>query len=88
MGRNLFPLEFPLSEEADGGRQNFLMKLRESRLNDPKLLDLFYDQAIANYKTEEGFLILLADCNYDVPGRGKDNTEEEDDSDEVYHFNF
>ena len=32
IGKNLINMEFPLDQEAEGGTQNFLMKLRKSKL--------------------------------------------------------
>ena len=34
VGKNLINMEFPLEQEAEGGTQNFLMKLRKSQLTD------------------------------------------------------
>ena len=37
LGNNLLELEFPLSEEEQGGRQQFLLGLRESKLKNEEL---------------------------------------------------
>ena len=39
LGNNLLELSFPLQEEEVGGRQQILMALRESKLEDENLLD-------------------------------------------------
>ncbi len=49
LGNNLLELEFPLAEEETGGRQQFLMGLRESKLKNDDLLDTFYDMIIDSY---------------------------------------
>ena len=49
LGKNLMTMEFPLEQEADGGTQEFLMRLRASRLTDDALLEAFYDKIIENY---------------------------------------
>ena len=43
VGNNILELEFPAEEEAPGGRQQFLMGLRESALKSDELMDAFYD---------------------------------------------
>ena len=49
LGKNLMNLEFPLAQEKEGGTQEFLMRLRASKLKDDELLDEFYDKVIENY---------------------------------------
>ena len=49
VGNNILNLEFPLEEEKPGGKQQFLMGLRESKLKNEELLDAFYDMVIENY---------------------------------------
>ena len=85
-GKNLLTLEFPLAAEDEEGTQAFLMKLRDSRLQDEELVSSFYDRVIASYLNVENFLILLAYGNYDVPGRANDGLMMEDASEEVYSF--
>ncbi len=86
LGKNMFTLEFPLESEFQDGAQKFLLDLRDSHLQDEELLEKFYDKIIESYPYTQNYLILLADCNYDVPGRGSDLIELEDASDEVYHY--
>ena len=40
VGRNLVNLDFPLEEEHEGGHQEFLLKLRNSKLKDDALVDI------------------------------------------------
>ena len=46
LGKNLLNLDFPLKSEEEGGTQNFLLKLRDSKLKDDTLLETFYDKII------------------------------------------
>ena len=86
MGRNMLNMEFPLDAEMPGGAQEFLLKLRESKLKDDMLLEEFYDKIIANYDFGENYYIILIHAAYDVPGRASDGFEMDDASDIVYDF--
>ena len=86
IGKNLINLEFPLEAEFSDGAQQFLLELRDSHLEDDELLERFYDKMIETYPYTQNYLILLIDCNYDVPGRTSDGLDMEDASDEVYHY--
>lgn len=77
-------MEFPLDAEMPGGTQEFLLKLRDSRLEDDMLLEEFYDKVIATYEYAENYYIILIHAAYDVPGRTSDDLEMDDASDEVY----
>ena len=85
IGNNLLELEFPLAEEAAGGRQQFLMGLRESKLKNDDLLDTFYDQVIENYDYVGNYLILIFHDVYDVITKTTDN-DKLDVSEEVYEY--
>ena len=50
IGNNVLKLNIPEEERAAGGRQQFLMGLRESKLKNEELLDRFYEIIIENYK--------------------------------------
>lgn len=86
VGKNLLNLEFPLDSEMPGGAQEFLLKLRDSKLEDDMLLEEFYDKVIATYEYAENYYIILIHAMYDVPGRSSDNLEMFDASDEVYEY--
>lgn len=85
-GKNLLTLEFPLASEAQGGTQEFLLRLRDSRLKDDALLEEFYDKIISAYEYVGNYLILVVHDAYDVPGKATDGMEMEDASDEVYEY--
>lgn len=52
-------MEFPIDAEMPGGTQEFLLKLRDSRLEDDMLLEEFYDKVIATYEYAENYYIIL-----------------------------
>lgn len=84
VGKNLLNMEFPLEQEMPGGTQEFLLKLRDDRLEDEMLVEEFYDKVIENYIYDENYYIILIHAAYDIPGKAKDGSEMFDASDEVY----
>ena len=86
LGKNLLTLEFPLKNEEEGGTQEFLLRLRDSKLKDDALLEEYYDKIIANYEYVGNYLILVVHDVYDVPGKTSDGIEMEDASDEIYEY--
>ena len=86
LGKNLLTLEFPLATENEGGTQEFLLRLRDSKLKDDALLEEFYDKVIETYEYVGNYLILLIHDVYDVPGKTSDGIEMDDASDEVYEY--
>jgi hypothetical protein len=85
LGNNLLELHFPIEEEEVGGRQQILMALRASGLNDENLLETFYDLVIDTYDHAGNYLILLFHDTYDVMRRTSDNNNL-DESEEVYEY--
>lgn len=86
IGKNLFPMDFPLEQEMGDGTQKFLLQLRDSKLTDDSLLDEFYQKIIEHYQYGENYYIILIHANYDIPGKASDGEEMFDASDEVYEF--
>ena len=86
MGKNMLNMEFPIDQEMPGGTQEFLMKLKGSKLEDDMLLEEFYDKVIATYEYAENYYIILIHAMYDVPGKSSDNLEMFDASDEVFEY--
>lgn len=86
IGKNMLNMEFPLEQEMPDGTQAFLLKLRESKLEDDMLLEEFYDKIIENYEFAENYYIILIHGMYDIPGKASDNTEMDDASENVYEF--
>ena len=66
--------------------QEFLLRLRDSKLKDDSILEEFYDRVIENYEYVGNYLILLVHDVYDVPGKTTDGIEMEDASDEIYEY--
>ena len=84
IGKNLINMDFPLEQEKEGGTQEFLMKLRGSKLQDNAILEEFYDKIIENYDYGENYYIILIHAVYDIPGKSSDGQEMFDASDEIY----
>lgn len=86
IGKNLLNLQFPLEQEMSDGTQTFILKLRDSKLEDDALVDAFYDRVIEHYFYGENYYITLLHAAYDVPGVSSDGLEMFDASDSVYDF--
>ena len=86
VGRNLVNLDFPLEEEHEGGHQEFLLKLRNSKLKDDALVEEFYNRIIETFPFGENYYIILIHVAYDVPGKATDGTEMYDASDNVFEY--
>ncbi len=86
IGKNLVTMSFPTHQEFDNGTQEFLLKLRNSKLEDDMLIEEFYDKVIDTYDYTGNYLILLIHDTYDVPGKTTDGLTMEDASDEVYEY--
>ena len=84
LGKNLVGMEFPLEQEEAGGTQEFLLKLRDTRLEDDALVQEFYKKIIDNYDYGENYYIILIHSVYDIPGKSAAGDEMFDASDEVY----
>ncbi len=84
IGKNLLHMEFPLEQEREGGTQEFLLKLRNSKLKDDMLVAEFYDKVIESYEYAENYYIVLMHAVYDIPGKSSDGIGMDDASDNVY----
>ena len=84
IGKNLVTMPFPTSQEFEGGTQEFLLRLRGSKLQDDAILDEFYDKVIESYDYGENYYIILIHAVYDIPGKSSDGQEMFDASDEIY----
>ena len=84
IGKNLLNMVFPLSQEESGGTQEFLLRLKNSKLQDDSLIEAFYDKIIENYDYGENYYIILIHAVYDIPGKASDGEEMFDASDEIY----
>ena len=86
LGKNMLNMEFPLQEEKEGGKQEFLLKLLDSKLEDDEILNEFYQKVIDNYDYPSNYYLVLIHAVYDVPGKSTDGTEMFDASDAVYDY--
>ena len=86
IGKNLLNLDYSINKEDSNHPHGLLMDLRESKLQDDTILDLFYDSVIENYDYNENYYIILIHGMYDIPGKASDGEEMFDASDEVYEF--
>lgn len=86
IGKNLINLSFPLDQEHPGGGQDFLLQLRNSKLQDDLLLEEFYQKIIDHYVYGENYYIILIHVAYDIPGKSTDGSEMFDASDEVFEY--
>lgn len=86
LGRNLLNLDIPLAREQEGETQDFLLRLRDSKLKDDALLEEFYDRIIGSYDFVGNYLILVIHDTYDVPGKASDGITMDDASDTVFEY--
>ena len=86
IGRNLVNLDFPLDAERAGGHQEFLLKLRNSKLKDDVLVNEFYNRIIKTFSFGENYYIILIHVAYDMPGKASDNTQMYDASNNVFEY--
>ncbi len=85
IGNNLLELPFDPNNEIEGSGHDLLMKLRETRLQDEKLLIEYYNRIIESFDYVGNFLILLYHDTYDIPLKTTDDLQL-DDSEEVYEY--
>ena len=85
IGNNLLELKFEKSEEESGGKQQYLLGLRESGLKNPDLLEHLYDMIIENYDYVGNYLILVFHDAYDVMTKTNDDLKL-DESEEVFDY--
>ncbi len=86
LGKNLFNMEFPLSEEREGGKQMEMYELVNDAFNTKEKVKDFLDTIISNLDRAGRHVIMLAHGVYDIPGRTSDGIDMEDASDNVYIF--
>lgn len=84
LGNNLLELEFERTDDA-AERQQFLLTLKGSKLQNPDLLDRLYEQIIENYIYPGNYLILTFHDVYDVMTRTTDRSKL-DESEEIYEY--
>ncbi|MCF0129437.1 MAG: DUF4317 domain-containing protein [Pseudobutyrivibrio sp.] len=85
VGNNLLELSFTTDAETEGSGHDLLMKLRETRLSDERMLLEYYQRIIESYDFVGNYLILLFHDTYDIPLKTLDNLTL-DESEEVYDY--
>ncbi len=85
IGNNLLELKFDDKEKESGGKQQYLLGLRESGLKNPELLSHLYDMIIENYDYVGNYLILIFHDAYDVITKTNDDLKI-DESEEVFQY--
>ena len=86
LGKNLYNLDFPDSEEAEGGRQHQLWQLYKSKLDDVALVDQFLDKLTREAPIDDHYFVMMVYGAYDVPGYTGNGEAMEDASESVYDF--
>ena len=86
LGKNLIDITFKTSQVADSPEHKLLMGLRESKLADEELRGEFFKKVIDTLVLEGNYLILLGCDSYDVPFKSKDDSNQRDQSEEVYTY--
>ena len=86
VGKSALTLDITNEAEEEGGQQDFLLKLRESKLKDDDLLDDYYNRIISSFEYVGNYLILVAHDVYDIPQKTRDGMENEDASEDIYEY--
>lgn len=74
----LLNIDFPVSEEAEGGAQHQLMNLVNTNLSDDEANRTYLEKIAENYATGEQFFIMLVSATYTAVGKASDGAELED----------
>lgn len=86
VGKTAHTLDITNEAEKKGGQQEFLLRLRDSALENEELLDEYYNRIISSLEYVGNYLILLIHDAYDVPGKTEDGVINDDASEEVYKY--
>jgi len=86
IGKNLIDITFKTSQVAGSPEHQLLMDLRTCKLSDEELRNQLCKKIIDTVDLDENYLILLACDSYDVPFKSKDDTYQEDQSEETYTY--
>ena len=86
LGKNLIDITFKTSQVAGAPEHKLLMDLRQTKLGDDELRMSFYQKIIDSVVIEGSYLILVGCDSYDVPFKAKDDSTQNDQSDETYTY--
>ena len=76
--KNLIDITFRTAQVADSDEHRLLMGLRQTELKDAELRQKLWETVIPTIHMDSNYVILLANDVYDVPYRGKDDSDLED----------
>lgn len=82
---NLKYVRFQKEDQKPGSMWQMLMALRECKLKNDALLDVFYEVIGEKYHSKEQYAVYLFHGNYDIPLKAGDG-ESLWESEEVYNF--
>ena len=88
VGKSAITLDITADAEKDGGQQDFLLKLRDSGLEDDDLLEDYYNRIISSFEYVGNYLILVVHDVYDIPQKTNDGSVNEDASEDIYKYIF
>jgi len=88
VGKSALTLDITNEAEKEGGQQDFLLKIRDSALQDEELLDDYYNRIISSLEYVGNYLILVAHDVYDIPQKTRDGSINEDASEDIYNYIF
>lgn len=86
LGKNLYNVGFPLSEENGNGKQTTLNNFLNDQLDTDAKVYEFCKSIAENIHMDEAYVILIAKGVYDVPKKASDGAILEDASEDVYLF--
>ncbi len=87
LGKNLIDIVFATQQVVDSDEHRLLMALRDSQLKDEEVRREFFQKVIDCLDMDgSNYLILLAHDAYDVPRRGKDGEDREEESETVFSY--
>lgn len=87
LGKNLLDVEFTTQQVVDSEEHRLLSALYHSRLEDAEARQALYRKIIAGINMEESaYVILLGADAYDVPYRGRDDSDQADAGDQVFSY--
>lgn len=86
IGKNLIDITFKTSQVASSPEHQMLMELRKCKLSDEALLESFYRKIIESVSIEGNYLILMGCDSYDVPFKSRDDSTQNDCSEETYTY--
>lgn len=83
--KELKEYKFSEANKKPGSMWQLLMAMKSCGLKNDALMDIFYEQAAAQYKSEEEYAILVFHGRYDVPVKFADR-DSLWESEEVYEY--